>query len=116
MLEQQLAMNPGTWRALLAHGVTEADELRLDFFFVAPDRTGAELLTTFLREATNYEVNQPVPAHGMPPDATWLVVGKTQPTRVSLQILNEWVKWMVLAGAENGGCRFDGWGAAAAAS
>jgi hypothetical protein len=32
-------------------------------------------------------------------------------TTVSLEILNEWTDWMVLGGAEIGGCEFDGWGA-----
>ncbi len=40
-----------------------------------------------------------------------MVIGKTQPTTVSLDILNEWVRSMVLAGAEKGPCEFDGWGA-----
>jgi hypothetical protein len=43
----------------------------------------------------------------------WSVTGSTQPTVVSLDILNQWVGWMVGAGAENGGCEFDGWGAQA---
>ncbi len=41
----------------------------------------------------------------------WSVSGSTQPTAVSLDILNEWIQWMVSAGAANGGCEFDGWGA-----
>ena len=40
------------------------------------------------------------------------VTGTTQPTAVDLETLNEWVTWMVLAGHENGNCKFDGWGAA----
>ena len=40
----------------------------------------------------------------------WEVTGTTQPTKVSLEILDEWVAWMVAAGFEHGGCRFDGWG------
>jgi hypothetical protein len=28
---------------------------------------------------------------------------------LSLEALNEWVRWMVLAGYETGGCKFDGW-------
>jgi hypothetical protein len=43
----------------------------------------------------------------------WSVTGSTQPTPVSLDILHRWVGWMVAAGAENGGCDFDGWGAEA---
>jgi hypothetical protein len=41
---------------------------------------------------------------------SWTVEGKTQPTAASLEILNDWVTWMVGAGAEHGACEFDGWG------
>ena len=40
----------------------------------------------------------------------WSVTGTTKPT-TSLDILNQWVQRMVVAGAQNGGCDFDGWGA-----
>ena len=50
---------------------------------------------------------------GMLSKKQWSVTGSTQPTAVSLDILNQWVGWMVVAGAENGGCEFDGWGAEA---
>ena len=42
---------------------------------------------------------------------TWAVSGTTQETEVSLEILDDWVRWMVAAGEANGGCDFDGWGA-----
>jgi hypothetical protein len=39
----------------------------------------------------------------------WRVEGNTQTTAVSLEILDQWVTWMVTAGKERG-CDFDGWG------
>jgi hypothetical protein len=40
----------------------------------------------------------------------WIVTGWTRETAL---ILNQWVAWMVTAGAEHGPCKFDGWGAQA---
>jgi hypothetical protein len=42
----------------------------------------------------------------------WVVTGTTQPTKVSLDILNDWVESMVAAGFDRD-CAFDGWGAGA---
>ena len=36
-------------------------------------------------------------------------VGTTQKTKITLEILNQWVTWMVAAGVDHG-CLFDGWG------
>ncbi len=41
---------------------------------------------------------------------TYGVTGSTLPTTVSPEILDQWFEWMVLAGYENRGCKFDGWG------
>ena len=95
-------MNSQTWEALQSHGVTEETEVQLDFYYDAPDQSGAEQLATFLRGETDYDVRT---------DGA-KVTGSTQPTTVSASILDDWVRWMVLAGHENGKCKFDGWGAA----
>jgi hypothetical protein len=39
----------------------------------------------------------------------WTVAGSTQLTRISPEILDQWVDWMVAAGLERN-CEFDGWG------
>ena len=49
----------------------------------------------------------------MDENSPWLVVGMTQPTPVSLELLDDWAQWMVAAGAERGPCAFDGWSAEA---
>ena len=104
VLEQQLAMNAATWEALQSHGVTEASPLRLDFSFVADDLNAAEALKAFLESETDYEVGV-----GTDDGHTWIVAGSTQPTAVSLPILDQWVDWMVTTGASKH-CDFDGWG------
>jgi hypothetical protein len=35
----------------------------------------------------------------------------TQPTPVSLEVVDAWTAWMVAAGAQAGPCAFDGWSA-----
>ena len=95
-------MNRGTWAELQKRGVTEATELSLDFAYDAPDAAAADQLVAFIRSETDYEIRA---------DAT-AVVGSTRPTTINPQILDDWVRWMVVAGYEKGRCKFDGWGAA----
>ena len=95
-------MNSQTWEVLQGHGVTEQTELRLDFAYETPDKNAAEELAAFLREETDYDVRV----------EDGEVRGSTQPTNISVSILDEWVRWMVLAGYEKGRCKFDGWGTA----
>ena len=89
------------WETLQKHGVTEATELRVDFFYDVPSADAAKQLADFLRAETDYDVAV----------AEESVTGTTQPTTLSPSIIDQWTKWMVLAGYENGRCEFDGWGA-----
>ncbi len=107
ILAKQLLMNEQTWRTLQGHGVTDATKLRLDFSYVAPDRASAELLKAVLAEQTDYDITVQS-TRGML-RTRWTVEGRTQPTTVSAQILDQWVDWMVTAGLHQN-CEFDGWG------
>ncbi len=106
MLERQLAMNVQTWNALRGHGVTEETDLRLDFSYDAPTRAAGDKLVKLLREETDYDVVDPLRS-----GSGFVVTGTTQATKVSLEILNQWVTWMDAAGRQSDGCEFDGWGA-----
>jgi hypothetical protein len=106
MLERQLAMNVQTWSALRQHGVTEQTDLRLDFSYDAPTRTAADKLVKLLKDETDYDLSEPSPSA-----SGFLVSGTTQQTKVSLDILDQWVEWMHAAGRQSDGCEFDGWGA-----
>lgn len=57
VLATQLAMNQQSWAALREHGVTEDADLRLDFFYVAPDEPRAKRLAAFLNNETDYDVH-----------------------------------------------------------
>jgi hypothetical protein len=101
VLALYLGINAQTWMALRGRGVDEETEVRLGFAYKAADRAAADELLWFLQRETDYDVR--ADANG--------VTGSTQPTTVSLEILDQWVEWMVRAGHENGRCKFDGWGA-----
>src|SRR5689334_15035007 len=91
-IAHQIKMNARTWATLQSYGVGETTEITLDFFYDAPSEHSAWELAAFLRQETDYEVR--VTKDG--------VKGSTQPTLVSLEILNQWVSWMISAGAEHG--------------
>lgn len=107
ILEKQLAMNRQTWAALERRGATEDSELRLDFFFYAPNRKAAEQLYALLNEQTDYDVK--LHSDGPFLRRKWRIEGTTQKTKISPAILDQWVLWMVTAGKESS-CDFDGWG------
>jgi hypothetical protein len=108
ILELQLKENPEAWARCVDDEIDE-DELRLGFIYLAPSEVEGTSLLTFLREETDYEVELHRQQTGTSAAATWLVVGATQPTYLTLEVLDEWVEWMVAAGASAGPCAFDGW-------
>ena len=109
-LAHQLEMNRLTWSQLQEHGVNDETELRLDFLFVAPGQHQAEALAGAIRARTDYDVEAGTLRQGLLGRKTWTVNGTTQPTPVSLAVLDEWVTRMVEWGDAHS-CEFDGWGA-----
>lgn len=103
----QLGMYQQTWQTLLGHGVTEDTELEMGFSYYTPTQDKAELLKATLAEY-GYQVN--IKADGSVFKRRWLIEGKTTPTTLKLEKLNQWVKWMAAAGEEYSS-DFDGWGA-----
>jgi hypothetical protein len=112
LLEQQLDRNKDIWAGLREHGLEDEDEVRLGFVYVAPGEAEAQGLVDYLRDETDYELSareRPGEAAGDEPD--WVVIGTTQPTAVSLELLDDWCEWMIAAGAAEGPAAFDGWAA-----
>ena len=104
ILRSQLEMNQMTWKELNENGLAHDDLVRLDFFYVCTNQENAKALKEFLDEETDYDILiEPSEKD------TWNVNGSTQKTMVTLEILNQWVERMVIAGAEHN-CVFDGWG------
>ncbi len=103
VVELQQRMNRLTFQRLQELGLSPDDELKLDFAFVANDEQSVRALATYMTMETDYEIRVEV-NEGM-----WSLNGTTQATQITLEILDEWVKWMADAGVRNG-CEFDGWG------
>jgi hypothetical protein len=108
LLAQQLEMNPRTWSALEERGVDARTLLVIEYSFTAPGRREAKALVTVLRARTNFTSD--VIAEGPRLRRRYRVVGHTQPATASVEMLNDWVTFMVTLGAKHGACRFDGWG------
>ena len=107
LISYHQALNKRTWRTLQENSLTSDQEVELDFFYYCTDNKGANLLKHFLESETDYQVSvRPAPDGS---EKEWSVVGKTQKTAISPEILDEWVEWMILAGEEFK-CEFDGWG------
>jgi hypothetical protein len=110
ILELQLSRNPEAWARFRDQGI-DSDELRLGFIYLAPNEDAAHALAKFLWTETDYDVEVHHRPIGDDAEPTWLVVGATQPTLLTLEVLDDWVQWMVAAGAAEGPCAFDGWAA-----
>jgi len=118
LLELQLSKNRDIWAGLREHGVDDYAELRLGFVYVAPGEPEARSLVAFLREETDYDLEararpgeDPDPDPDPDPDEEWVVIGTTQATPLTLELLDDWAEWMIAAGAVEGPCAFDGWAA-----
>ena len=107
LLELQLERNRDVWAELREHDVEDDMLLRLGFLYLAPGKAEAKSVVAFLRSETDYEVR----ARTHPEDGAWVVIGTTQPTPVSLARLDDWVEWLIAAGAAEGPCAFDSWAA-----
>ncbi|HUR84325.1 MAG TPA: ribonuclease E inhibitor RraB [Solirubrobacteraceae bacterium] len=108
LLDRQLEMNPRTWAALEQRGVTSQTLIVIDFYFTAPSKDAAKYLVRILRQRTSFACE--VHPEGPRLKRTWRVIGQTKPSTASVQMLNDWVTFMVTLGAKNGESRFDGWG------
>lgn len=108
LLAQQLEMNPRTWAALEERGVGAQTLLVIEFSFTAPGKQEAQELVEVLGRRTNFTTQ--MLTEGSRLKRHYRVVGHTQPATASVDMLNDWVTFMVTLGAKNGECRFDGWG------
>lgn len=111
LLELQLRKNLGIWAELERQGIAEDSELRLGFIYIAPGEEEARSLVEFLRQETDYDVDVRAPQDADGDGTDWFVIGTTQATRVTRERLDDWVEWMIAAGAAEGPCAFDGWAA-----
>lgn len=111
LLNAQLRVNRDLWAGLGEQGIEAGSELRLGFVYVAPGEPEATRLAAFLHEQTDYEIAARERPDAPSAQLPWALVGTTQAVAISLELLDEWVRWMIAAGADEGPCAFDGWAA-----
>lgn len=99
VIARHLERNEQTWNALVRLGVGVGTQLELAFAYGTAGSEADRELARFLQRETEYTI-------AIEPQG---VAGATPPMAASPAALGEWVKRMVLAGHEHGGCVFDGW-------
>jgi hypothetical protein len=104
-LENHAAMSPQTVAQLREHGVTNATELKLEYFFYTDTEAKAQSLAGPLTEL-NYEVET---GQSGGDARLFLVTGWTTPIKMDEDTAIAWTKQMCLIGYEHD-CEFDGWG------
>ncbi|MCB9232226.1 MAG: ribonuclease E inhibitor RraB [Bacteroidia bacterium] len=104
LVENQKFLNRRVLQNLEPLGVSENDERKLDFFFIAPDQKSASKLADFFKKGSDYRIYPP--HHN---GSTWSVTGATSPLSLSPHILDKWVEKMCILG-QKFACKFDGWG------
>lgn len=107
LLELQLRENREIWSGVQEH-LDESSQVRLGFVYRSPGEPEAQSLVAFLRAETDYDVDVRARRDDGPEgEVSWLVMGTTQPTPLTLDLLDDWVQWMIAAGAVEGPCAFD---------
>lgn len=95
----EVAQNRRTWAALERLGVREGAELPLHFYFETAGEEADSKLAEFLRSECGYKVERE-------PEG---LAGTTPPMRVGPAAIDDWVRGLLYAGYQNGGCAFAGW-------
>lgn len=106
VIARELAQNAQTWEALERLGVAEGSPLEVEFCYESAGPAADGKLAAFLRGEGGCTVE--VEADG--------VTGEARLPEATRELLDEWVRKMVVAGYEHGGCMFDGWTATVPAS
>ena len=108
IIERQVELSGATLDALRQAGLTAEREAQIEFFFNAPSEASAAALIAHLERNDCLDLR--IEKSGGFLSRKYSVVGKTHPTVVTVQILAQWIPWIVVQGRTHG-CEFDGWGA-----
>ncbi len=100
LLLDHLEGNRTIFGVLERNGWKPGMPLEIDYQYDCPTPEAAVQLVSFLAQGNPGEV--------------WTeesrVYGTMPPIPITLEAADEWVVWMIMAGFEQGGCLFDGWG------
>ena len=101
----QVRLTPATMEQLRKYGVTEASELKLEYFFYTMDDANAAALEQELLQL-GYSVGRAPSAGG---DGLFVITGWTTRMVMSDDLVIAWVRQMCQLGFEHD-AEFDGWG------
>lgn len=111
-VEEQQALNRGTWTALQEHGVSAGDPLTVDAFFSCPNEGASVALAADL-DSDGWEADADSRKEGfLRRRTTWSVRATRRFPAVDLPVLDGMVEVLVRLAAEHE-AEFDGWGAEA---
>jgi Regulator of ribonuclease activity B len=108
IINRQLAMAVVTLGAMRQAGLMPDREIQLDFNFDAPNEEAAKALAAELASKDCHSLS--IERLGRFFSRKHVVRGKTAPTVVTPETLEQWIRWMVVQGLEHN-CEFDGFGA-----
>jgi hypothetical protein len=108
LIARHVTMSGQTLDALRKAGLNDEMRVSLEFLFVAPTEPKAVALMRHLE--TNDCLNLTLEKIGTFLSRKWLVKGQTHPTPLNVQLIAQWLPWIVVQGMVHD-CEFDGWGA-----
>jgi hypothetical protein len=108
IIERQLEMSGATLDALRRAGLSDEREVQIEFFFDVRSEVSGKALIAHLAE--NDCLDLKLERSGGFLSRKFSVVGKTHPTVVTVQVLAQWIPWIVVQGVIHDS-EFDGWGA-----
>jgi len=108
LIDKHIVMSGITLETLQKAGLTEDKQIPIEFFFAAPNERAAKNLIANLEE--NDCLNLSSEKSGGLFSRKWSVKGQTYPTKIDIQVLSQWLPWIIVKGISLD-CEFDGWGA-----
>ena len=100
----QIASNYPLLEALRQHGVTDGDQLKLEFAFFTNDIEKAESLKKAFSVRSDYSVDEITRVKKL-----WRLTGWSNKIKMDIDSINHWTFDMCKIGFDND-CKFDGWG------
>src|SRR5687767_5401479 len=100
----QIASNYPLLEALRQHGVTDNDQLKLEFAFFTNDIDKGESLKKALSVRADYSVDDLIRVKKL-----WRLTGWSNKIKMDIDSINHWTFDMCKFGFDND-CKFDGWG------
>ena len=89
-IDYQIKMNKISFEKLLENGLSDTSKIIIDFFYYSKNEKSLQKLKYILYEETDYDIE----LHLDIELEVWVLTGQTKPTKISLEILNQWIEWM----------------------